>query len=78
MLVRKVIHIYYRRPNEKARRYLMSIRDKLSLILSRVRTSKRYDAVYKEATSLFDDISLAIEYIPADAPPRLYGRERSA
>jgi len=76
--VRKVINLFYQRPSENARRYLMTLRDKLGLILSRRRSSKRYDGVHKRVDLLFRDVNLALEYIPADAPPRLVGHRRIA
>lgn len=69
--VRKVINLFYQNPSERVRQYLIGLRDKLGLILSKHRTTKRYNGVHKEVDTLFHDISLALEYIPADAPPRL-------
>lgn len=74
--VKKVLRLFYRNPSEKFRRYLMGIRDKLNLILSSRRSSSSYDVVYKQANMLFKDVNLALEYIPADAPPRLVSRDR--
>ncbi len=76
--VRKTIILFYHHPTEAARRYLMTLRDKLDLILSSRRTNKRYDGVQEYASALFKDINLALEYIPADAPPRLVAHERNA
>ncbi|MBT3181334.1 MAG: hypothetical protein HN337_02360 [Deltaproteobacteria bacterium] len=76
--VRKTIVLFYHHPTEAARRYLMTLRDKLDLILSSRHASKRYDGVHEYASALFKDINLALEYIPTDAPPRLVGRVRHA
>lgn len=76
--VRKVINLFYQRPTEKTRQYLVGLRDKLGLILSRRRSSKRYDGVHREVDILFKDVSLALEYIPADAPARLVGDVRNS
>ncbi len=73
--VRKAIQLFYQRPTEKVRIFLMGLRDKLALILSGSRSSNRYDGVEREASALYSDICLALEYIPADAPPRLVARD---
>lgn len=75
--VRTVIVLYRLKPTDKARRYLMGIRDKLGLILSRNSNSTRYDGVHEQAMRYFEEISLAIEYIPADAPLCLMAGSRS-
>jgi len=69
--VRKVIYAFYRNPSESVRKYLISLRDKVGLIMSRRQASKRFDGIYKEADSIYKDLELALEYIPADAPPRI-------
>lgn len=66
--VRSVLNLYRLRPTQKARQYLWGLRDKLGLILSRRQSSTMYDGISKQARELFDEISLALEYIPADAP----------
>lgn len=76
--LRSLLKLYWRRPTEKARRYLMGLRDKLALILSRQRTSNRYDGIHHQACKLFNEISLAVEHLPPDAPYRLVSGERSA
>ncbi|HQC51198.1 MAG TPA: hypothetical protein PKW68_05300, partial [bacterium] len=73
--VRKAIQLFYQRPTEKVRIFLMGLRDKLALILSGSRSSKRYDGVEREVSALYSDICFALEYIPADAPPRLVARD---
>jgi hypothetical protein len=69
--VRKLLAIFYSNPTEKLRVYLSGIRNKLALIIERRRSTNEFDAVYREATSLFDDVSAALEFIPPDAPYRL-------
>lgn len=66
--VRKVLRLYTLRPTDKARRYLAGLQNKLGLILSGRRDSTRYDGISGRAKELFDEISLALQYIPADAP----------
>lgn len=75
--VRSVLKLYWQRPNEKARRYLMGLRDKLDLILSRQQSSTRNDAITLQSKRLFEEITRALEYMPADAPPRLESHLRN-
>lgn len=76
--LRSVLKLYWQRPTEKVRRYLAGLRDKLALILSRPRSSTKYDGVHLKADGLLDEISLAVEHLPPDAPPRLVSGKRSA
>lgn len=76
--VRSVLCLYRIKPTEKARCYLAGLRNKLGLILSRRRTSSRYDGVSDRAQGLYDEISLALEYIPPDAPLCLADGSRCA
>ena len=76
--LRSVLELYWRRPTEKVRRYIAGLRDKLALILSRQRSTTRYDGLHLNADGLFDEISLAVEHLPPDAPPRLVSGKRSA
>ncbi len=66
--VRSVLKLYWLRPTEKARRYLMGLRDKLTLILERRRTTSRHDGVRLSAKRILDELTLAVEHLPADAP----------
>ena len=75
--VRSVLKLYWQRPTEKARRYLMGLRDKLDLILSRQRSSTKNDAIALQSKQLFEEITRALEYMPADAPPRLESHLRN-
>ncbi|MFH0799711.1 MAG: hypothetical protein V2A66_05975 [Pseudomonadota bacterium] len=74
--VHSVLKLYLLRPTDKARHYLSGIRDKLGLILSRQQSSTRYDGIQNRAKELFDDITLALEFVPSDAPPRLLDGSR--
>lgn len=69
--VRSVLALYWLKPTDKARRYLAGLRDKLGLILSRRQSSTRYDGIHEQARGFFDEITLALEHIPSDAPYRL-------
>jgi hypothetical protein len=69
--VRQVLDLYRQHPTDKTRRYLFSIQQKLDLILSRQHSSTRYDGVHARARQLFLEVSSALEYLPADAPPCL-------
>lgn len=76
--VDSVLRLYRLRPTEKARTYLFGLRDKLGLILSRQRSSTRYDGIRIQASRLIDEITLALECIPSDAHCRLLDGRRSA
>ncbi len=76
--VKSVLKLYWQRPTEKARRYLMGLRDKLDLILSRQQSSTKNDAIALQSKQLLEEITRALEYLPADAPPRLESHSRSA
>jgi hypothetical protein len=76
--VKKVLGLFYRNPSEKFRQYLIGIRDKLDLILSRRCSSSSCDVIYRQAGMLRRDVGLALEYIPADAPCRLVAHDRHA
>lgn len=76
--VRSVLSLYRLRPTDKARRYLIGLRDKLGLILSRQQSSTRYDGVHSQAREVFDEISMVLEFIPSDAVPRLVAGGRSS
>lgn len=76
--VRSVLSLYRIKPTEKARRYLSGLHDKLGLILSHRQSSSRYDGVSDRAQGLYDEISLALEYLPPDAPLRLTDGSRLA
>jgi len=69
--VRSVLKLYALRPTEAARSYLEGLKQKVALILSRRRTSSRYDAVADEATRLYEEISFVLDNIPPAGPPRL-------
>lgn len=66
--VRSVINLYRLRPTEKARRYLLNLRDKLSLIMSRRQTSTTHDGIAEQARRLHAEIGAVLEYVPSDAP----------
>ncbi len=66
--ISSVLKLYRIKPTDKARRYLMGLRQKLGLILSGQQSSTRYDGIHARATLLFGEISAALEYLPADAP----------
>lgn len=66
--VRQVLELYRERPTDKARRYLLSLQQKLDLILSRQQSSTRYDGIHARARELYLEVSSALEYLPADAP----------
>lgn len=76
--VRQVLGLYVQHPTDKARRYLLSIQQKLDLILSRQHSSTRYDGIHARARQLYLEVSSALEYLPADAPLRLGDGRRSA
>jgi hypothetical protein len=76
--VRSVLSLYRLKPTEKARCYLLGLKDKLGLILSRQQSSTRYDGVRDRARQLFLEIDAALEFVPADAPLRLCSGQRSA
>jgi len=69
--VRSVLKLYALRPTEAARTYLEGLREKVGLILSRRRTSSKYDAVADEAARLYDEISIVLKTVPPSGPPRL-------
>ena len=76
--VRSVLNLYRLRPTDKARRYLMGFLQKLGLILSRQRSSTRYDGVREPARQLSLEIEAALEFVPPDAPLCLTDGRRSA
>jgi hypothetical protein len=76
--VRSVLNLYRLKPTDKARRYLMGLQQKLDLILSRQRSSTRYDGVREPARQLSLEIEAALEYVPPDAPLCLGDGRRSA
>lgn len=76
--VRSVLNLYRIKPTNKARIYLAGLRDKLGLILERRQTNPRYDGVSDRVKNLFNEISMALEYCPPDAPLCLMDGSRSA
>ena len=73
-----VVALYRIRPTEKARCYLLGIKEKLGLILARQQSSTRYDGIRGRARELLVEIESALEYVPADAPLRLGDGRRIA
>ncbi|MBN1283270.1 MAG: hypothetical protein JXA24_05820 [Proteobacteria bacterium] len=69
--VRSVLKLYALRPTDAARCYLEGLRDKVGLILSRRKTSSKYDAVRDEAARIFDEINIVLSAVPSSGPPRL-------
>ncbi|MFA4972248.1 MAG: hypothetical protein WC683_06515 [bacterium] len=69
--VRSVIKLYELRPTEAARSYIEGLRDKVGLILSRRKTSSKYDAVCDEAAKLYEEINIVLATVPCPGPPRL-------
>ncbi len=66
--VRKVLNLYRVRPTNKARCYLVGLRNKLGLILESQNGNHRYDGVHEIAKQLFHEISCTLDQIPiADA-----------
>jgi len=70
------LELFYKRPTEAARKYLVGLKDKLFLILSKRSSSRISNGLVKEANKLLRQLEVAVQYIPADAPRRLYGRDR--
>lgn len=67
--VRSVVKLYALRPTQAAKCYLEGLRDKVGLILSRRQASTRYDAVYEEAQSLYEEIDHVLNTVsPASVP----------
>ncbi len=71
--VRKMIQLYIQNPTVRRRQYLMGLKDKLALILSRRRSNSIHDAVRTEAEDLLEEIDIALDFMPASAPLRLVG-----
>lgn len=76
--VGSVLKLYRLRPTEKARLYLLGLRDKLGLILARQRSSTRYDGIYEQALKLIEEIRITLECVPADVATRLLSDGGSA
>jgi len=66
--VTTLLKLYRLRPSEKARIYLIGLRDKLGLILSSRETSTRFYGAHEKAQELYVEISRATEYLTPDAP----------
>ena len=64
--LRSVLKLYQVRPTPKARCYLVGLRNKLALILQAQNGNSRYDGIREEAVHLFNEISCALDRIPAD------------
>ena len=64
--IRTVLRLYMIKPTEKARRYLLGLKNKLGLILSPRNGSARYDGIKPAAEELFNEISLILDQVPAD------------
>ena len=62
----KMLNLYRIRPTQKARCYLVGLRNKLALILSSQNGSAHYDGIMAEAERLFNEISCALDNIPPD------------
>lgn len=66
--VRKVITYYHLKPTQKVHRYLMGLRDKLGLILSRRSDSHGKDGITDEVWRLFQELTTFVERAPGDTP----------
>lgn len=64
--LRAVLNLYRIRPTQKARCYLVGLRNKLALILGSQNGNARYNHVAAEAERLFNEISCVIDNIPPD------------
>ncbi|MFH1873970.1 MAG: hypothetical protein ABH859_02150 [Pseudomonadota bacterium] len=62
--VRTVLNLYRVRPTNKARCYLVGLRNKLGLILASQNGNHRYHGVHEVAQQLFHEISCALDKIP--------------
>jgi hypothetical protein len=69
--VRAVVKLFALRPTDAGRRYLEGLQQKLDLILSRRRLSRKDDAVAAEAKRLHDEISVVLQCVPSTSHPRL-------
>lgn len=67
--LRTVLNLYKLRPTQKAKCYLVGLRNKLALILGSQNGNPRYDGVTAEAERLFNEISCVIDQIPPDDAP---------